>query len=231
MKKIEASKLRSTKDYEVIFKNQVEFADPDDAKVKIASAEDRRVFNTFDSFKIYVKRNSGTRFAIIILLFIVFLSCVTTLTQIILNSWAISLNNRSNFFLYLQLGLNAMKVIITLILAKVLMASRLFQSIHDDMVRSLMFSPLSYFENTPSERIINRLSNDLNINDKIITTEFGFMLTNLQLYLSNIIAIMYVYITFGSYFYMLFLIVFVAITLYFFMNYFALSLRVNKMDT
>ena len=57
------------------------------------------------------------------------------------------------------------------------------------------------------------------------------MLTNLQLYLSNIIAIVYVYIIFASYFYFLFLIVFLAVTVYFFLNYFALSLRVNKMDT
>ena len=176
-------------------------------------------------------RNSGTRFAVIIVLFIVFLSIVTTMTQIILNSWAISLNNRSNFFLFLQLGLNALKVVITLSLAKVLMSSRLFQSTHDDMVKSLLFSPLGYFENTPSERIINRLSNDLNINDKIITTEFGFMLTNLQLYLSNLIGIFYVYFMFGSYFYMLFLIVVIAITIYFFMHYFSLSIRVNKMDS
>ena len=142
--------MRTSKDYEVIFQNKIDFAEPEDAKVKIAAAEDKKIFNTFESFKIYVERNSGTRFAIIVILFIVFLSMVTTLTQIILNSWAISLNNRSNFFLYLQLGLNGLKVVITLLLAKVLMASRLFQSIHDDMIRTLMFSPLSYFENTPS---------------------------------------------------------------------------------
>ena len=142
--------MRSTKDYEIVFKNQVEFAEPEDAKVRIAQTEEKESISTFDSFKIYVKRNSGTRFAVIVVLFIVFLSIVTTMTQIILNSWAISLNNRSNLFLFLQLGLNALKVVITLALAKVLMASRLFQSTHDDMVKSLLFSPLSYFENTPS---------------------------------------------------------------------------------
>ena len=231
LKKIEASQLRTTKDYEVIFKNKINYAEAEDAKVKIASADVQESFNTFDSFKIYVARNSGTKFAIIVVLFIVFLSLVTTMTQIILNSWAISLNNRSNFFLFLQLGLNGLKVVITLALAKVLMASRLFQSTHDDMVKSLLFSPLGYFENTPSERIINRLSNDLNINDKIITTEFGFMLTNLQLFLSNLIGILFVYFMFGSYFYMLFLFIVLAITFYFFNFYFALSIRVNKMDS
>ena len=90
-------------------------------------------------------RNSGTRFAVIVVLFIIFLSVVTAITQIILNTWSVSINNRSSYFVFLQLGLNALKVIITLALAKVLMSSRLFQSTHDDMVKSLLFSPLGYF--------------------------------------------------------------------------------------
>jgi hypothetical protein len=129
----------------LVFQNQIDFAEPEDAKVRIAQTEEKESYSTMDSFKIYIKRNSGTRFAVIIVLFIVFLSIVTTMTLIILNSWAISLNNRSNLFLFLQLGLNILKAVITLILAKVLMASKMFQSIHDDMVKSLLFSPLGYF--------------------------------------------------------------------------------------
>lgn len=223
--------MRTTKDYDTIFRTRVDFADPEDAKVIIAQAETTIQFNTMDSFKIYIKRNSGTRFTVVIVLFIVFLSIVTSLTQIVLNSWALHPHHRSNIFLYIQIGLNILKAVITLMLAKVLMASRLFQSVHDDMIRSLLFSPLSYFEKTPSEKIINRLSNDLNINDKIITTEFGFMLTNLQLFLSNLIGIMFVYFMFGSYFYMLFLWIVIGIALYFLNYYFALSIRVNKLDS
>ena len=74
------------------------------------------------------------------------------------------------------------------------------------------------------------MSNDLNINDKIITTEFGFMLTNLQLYLSNVLGIFYVYFMFGSYFYILFFILVNVLAIYFFMHYFSLSLKVNKLD-
>ncbi|MCB0368411.1 MAG: hypothetical protein KDD45_02980 [Bdellovibrionales bacterium] len=164
-------------------------------------------------------------------MFVILLAFVTTLTQIILNYWALSTDNRAAIYFILQMGLNGMKGVITLGLAKVLMDSRLFQSIHDDMVLSLMFSPLSYFEKTPSEKIINRLSSDLNINDKIITTEFGFMLTNLQLFLSALISIMFVYFLFGTYFYMLFLWVVIAIALYFLSYYFSLSIVVNKLDS
>lgn len=183
-----------------------------------------------DSFEIYIRRNSGRRFKFIIILFIVFLSMVTTYTNINLNQWALSGGKRSNIYLYIQLGLNAVKVVITLMLAKILMESKLFQSTHDDMIKSLLFSPLGYFEKTPSEKIINRLSNDLNINDKIITTEFGFGLVNLQLFMSNILGIMFVYFMFGAWFYLTFLIIVVGVALYFLKTYFELSLRVNKMD-
>jgi len=56
------------------------------------------------------------------------------------------------------------------------------------------------------------------------------MLTNLQLFLSNIIGIMYVYFMFGSYFYMIFFWIVIGGALYFLSGYFSLSIRVNKLD-
>ena len=56
------------------------------------------------------------------------------------------------------------------------------------------------------------------------------MLTNLQLYLSNVLGIFYVYFIFGSYFYILFFILVNILAIYFFMHYFSLSLKVNKLD-
>lgn len=164
------------------------------------------------------------------IIFILVLSAVTTNTQINLNRWALSAETRNNSYLYIQLLLNGCKVVITLVLAWVLHRSRLFQSIHDDMIRSLLFSPLSYFEKVPSEKIINRLSNDLNINDKIITTEFAFLLTNIQMFLAHLLGIFYVYIIFNNYFYLAFLILMISITLYILETYFTLSLKINKLE-
>lgn len=164
------------------------------------------------------------------IIFILVLSAVTTNTQINLNRWALSAEARNNSYLYIQLLLNGCKVVITLVLAWVLHRSRLFQSIHDDMIRSLLFSPLSYFEKVPSEKIVNRLSNDLNINDKIITTEFAFLLTNIQMFLAHLLGIFYVYIIFGNYFYLAFLILIISITLYIIETYFSLSLKINKLE-
>lgn len=79
------------------------------------------------------------------ILFILVLSAITTNTQINLNKWALSPEARDNIYLYIQLILNGLKIVITLCLAWVLLVSRMFQSIHDDMVKSLLFSPLSYF--------------------------------------------------------------------------------------
>ena len=119
--KIEASQLKKIEDYDVIFRNVVEFADPDEAKVKIAAAEVIEDFNPLESFGIYIERNSGTPFAVTIILFVSLLSCVTTYTQINLNSWATSNNATSNYYVFIQLGLNGLKVIITLALAKILL--------------------------------------------------------------------------------------------------------------
>lgn len=164
------------------------------------------------------------------IIFILVLSAVTTNTQINLNRWALSPEAKNNAYLYIQLLLNGCKVVITLVLAWVLHRSRLFQSIHDDMIRSLLFSPLSYFEKVPSEKIINRLSNDLNINDKIITTEFAFLLTNIQMFLAHLLGIFYVYIIFRSYVHFGFLLVVIGITLYIIEVYFTLSIKINKLE-
>ena len=163
------------------------------------------------------------------ILFVIAISAITTNTQLRLNQWALSSTAGDSFFLYIQLILNGLKVVITLILAWVLLVSRLFQSIHDDMVRSLLFSPLSYFERVPTEKIISRLSTDLGINDKIITNEFGQVMTYAQMVLAYLFGIIYVYIIFHSYYSIVFIALSIAIAFYIYNQYFTLNLRTNKM--
>ena len=104
-----------------------------------------------------------------ITLFVLLIGSISTFSQVNLNNWSNSTNSTENNYLYFSLIINTVKIILTLLLARVLYVSRLFQSLHDDMIKNLLFSPYSYFENVPSAKIINRLSNDLATNDKIIT--------------------------------------------------------------
>ena len=106
----------------------------------------------------------------IITLFVLVIGFLSTYSQLNLNSWSYSSDSTENNYLYTSLIINTVKVLLNLLLARVLYVSRLFQSIHDDMIKNLLFSPYSYFENVPSAKIINRLSNDLATNDKIITS-------------------------------------------------------------
>ena len=48
----------------------------------------------------------------------------------------------------------------------------MFQSLHDDIIKSLLFAPLSYFESVPFDKIVSGFSNELNNIDKIFTNEF-----------------------------------------------------------
>jgi ABC-type multidrug transport system fused ATPase/permease subunit len=57
------------------------------------------------------------------------------------------------------------------------------------------------------------------------------MLTNLQLFLSNLLGIFFVYFLFGTYLNLIFLLVVLGFTMYFLSSYFQLSIRVNKLDS
>jgi ABC-type multidrug transport system fused ATPase/permease subunit len=163
-------------------------------------------------------------------LFIFVISAIVAYTQIMLNKWALSPNAKSNIYFYIQLLLNVVKFVLALLMTWVMHVSRIYQSLHDDMIRSLLFSPLSYFEKTPSDKIINRLSTHISMNDKIMTSEFGFMLANLQLTLSYLFSVIYVYIVMERYYHMVFLFVFSAITIFIFYEYFGIAMKINKLE-
>ena len=119
---------------------------------------------------------------------------------------------------------------ITIILGFILYFSSIFQSIHDDMIKSLLYSPLSFFERASLDKIISRLSNDLSLNDKVITSEFNLFLVTCRLPATALINILYVLITYKSYYYILFLVVFVVITGYFYFVYISLSNRIRNIQ-
>ena len=165
---------------------------------------------------------------VVISLFVLIIGSLSTYSQVNLNKWSYSSSSNEDIFLYISLALNTVKICLTLLLARVLYFSKLFQSIHDDMIKNLLFSPYSYFETVPSAKIINRLSNDLATNDKIITCEFGYLLINLQLLLSFVFGIFYVYSLNNYYFLILFFFVYAIVTFHYFQTYFRLSIQVNK---
>lgn len=68
------------------------------------------------------------------------------------------------------------------------------------------------------------------MNDKIMTSEFGFMLANLQLTLSYLFSVIYVYVVMERYYHIVFLFVFSAITIFIFYEYFGIAMKINKLE-
>lgn len=192
--KIEASELRKTSDFETVLSSTIEFRDAEEVKKRVKETEEESM-GIWDSFKVYVRRNSGVFFGILTFLFVFMISAITANAQVNINRWALSPESKNNSYLYIQLMLNGAKVIVVMMMAVVLHYSKLFQSIHDDIIKSLLFAPLSYFERVPAEKIVTTISNDLSINDKILTVEFVFLLTNTQIF-CHLFGIVYVYFIF-----------------------------------
>jgi len=78
-------------------------------------------------------------------MFVLVIGCLSTYSQINLNNWSYSNEAKGNGYLFISLAINSIKITLNLFLAYILYVSKLFQSIHDDMIRSLLFSPYSYF--------------------------------------------------------------------------------------
>lgn len=77
---------------------------------------------------------------------------------------------------------------------------------------------------------MNRLSNDLSINDKIITVEFVFLMTNTQMFLCHLFGVFYVYYVFSKFLHLGGLLIVIAVFTYFYVSYFSLSFKINKLE-
>jgi hypothetical protein len=162
-------------------------------------------------------------------MFLILISGICTYSQVAQNWWALSPSAKENSYFYVQLILNGIKVVISFWLTKVLCVSTLYQYIHDDAIKGLLFSPMSYFQNTPIDKVIGILSNDLTVNDTVVTFELNYSLVNFNLLLNSLGNIIYVYILFQSYYVIGIFLIFCIVAYYFFAIYFVLSIRALRL--
>lgn len=157
--------------------------------------EEGTSIGTYDSFKLYIKRNSGCYFIVVTIFFITVIGLLTSYTQVWFNIWAFAPEYKSDKFTFILIGINIVRALLSLLMFSTLYASSIFQTIHDDMIRSLLFAPYRYFEETPFDKIVSRLSNDLSTNDKIFTAEFSLAEIYCQMMLSFAFNIIFVYLS------------------------------------
>lgn len=143
--------------------------------------------------------------------------------------WSFSKEQRSDKFIFFLLGINFVQAIFTYLLSMILYTSKMFQSLHDDMVKGLLFSPFSYFENVPFDKIVNRLSTELNQNDKAFTTEFIQTQIYVQFLLTYFFCILFVYASKSEFLLFGYIIIHFAITIYFYQKYLYYNLLSSKL--
>ena len=127
---------------------------------------------------------------------------MSSYSQINLNKWAMSPVAQENIFFYIQILINVGLIGLTILLGFNLYLSKMYQTLHDDMIKSLLFAPLGFYEKISTDRIITRLSTDLNINDQVITSEFNYSLVHIRLLILTIINIYYIFFQTQSFLYL-----------------------------
>ncbi len=157
--------------------------------------------------------------------FLLVITAINTYSQIAQNSWVVSPQAKDNSYFYIQLLINFAKIILALWVTRVLFLSKLYQSIHDDAIKGLLFSSFNYFQNNPIDKVIGILSNDLTINDTIVTFELNYSLVNFLILFTSIAGILYVYLFVQNYYFLIIFIIFSSTAFYFFSVYFNLSIK------
>lgn len=81
----------------------------------------------------------------------------------------------------------------TVLLFFYVLHSPILMDVYRDMVRGVLFAPLTYFDTTPVARILHRLSADLGLLDKIVLVEYFAFTGHAAYALCFVLSIAYAY--------------------------------------
>ena len=73
-----------------------------------------------------------------------------------------------------------------IMMTQLLKSTSIYLALFQDMMISLLYAPLSFFETTPSARVVNRLAKDLPMSDKVLAHQFA----KCVLYLSGVLGML-----------------------------------------
>ena len=126
-------------------------------------------------YSLYFKAAGG--FGIIIVIFLLFI--LAQVVRAINNWWLTYWSNDSagkdaKWYLEIYIVLGVLTVVVAIIAHLVLFFTGLKASsrLHDGLIKGILFSPMSFFDQTPIGRITNRISKDLYTVDKTIPLVF-----------------------------------------------------------
>ena len=117
------------------------------------------VIGTGESLSIYIERNSGCFFAVVMGIFTILIAFLMNFSKLWLNIWSVSLQQKDDYFIFVLVGISLIQGLFLMLMSMTLYKSKIFELLHNDMVRSLLFAPYAYFQNTPFDKIVNIFSN------------------------------------------------------------------------
>lgn len=84
-------------------------------------------------------------FAVIICILTIIIAFVTNFNRLWLNVWSLSSQQSDNFFIFVLVGISVVQSLFILLLSIALYRSKMFILLHNDMAKSVLFAPYSYF--------------------------------------------------------------------------------------
>jgi len=97
------------------------------------------------------------------------------------------------------------------------------------MIKSILFSPIGFFEKVSSDKIITRLSNDLSVNDQVITSEFNYSLIHIRLLMLSLFSIFYVFVQSKSYSYIAIFTGYLGISVYYLSRFYGFRNKIQNL--
>lgn len=196
----------------------------------IISREDREVGDvSAHVYKMWAMAAGGVTVVVFVILLYIFVEMISVLASWWLAYWSENrLYGTTSFFLGIYIAINIGAVVFNLLreLALRLVALKASKLLFNDLVKSVMYAPMSFYDTTPLGRIINRFSKDIyTIDEQLPTTIRGYAGTLVK------VAGVLIYIVFVSPF---FVVALVPIALFYLVSqryYIKTSRELSRLDS
>ncbi|KAJ3269825.1 Multidrug resistance-associated protein 1 [Terramyces sp. JEL0728] len=140
----------------------------------------------------FFKAIGGQRYPTVFFMLIFGITVVQTITPLLLTAWTSSENDRDSMNYLIQYsGISGVSIVFSALIQIVclFMCIRASCNIHDTALSALLRAPLSFFDQNPIGRILNRFSSDVEKLDRNIGYQLLMFTLNLIAIVCNIILI------------------------------------------
>ncbi len=84
------------------------------------------VIGASESLRLYIQRNSGYMFAIIMGIFTIVIAFLMNFGKLWMNIWSLSLEQKNNFFIFVLVGISLVQSLFVMLMSMTLYKSKIF---------------------------------------------------------------------------------------------------------